>query len=354
MVRPRTERAPEPVASALDLSASWPTEDFMNGRRASLLSSSFALVVSFALASSAAAQVGWRTLDLGGGRRATRYLPASVRPCDPLPLMLFLHGAGGMPENYHPVLEGDAEALGVVLLLPQASGAGWSGADGPTLNAALDAISAEVNVDGTRTYFAGHSAGGAWAYILTYESATGVAGVFAMSAPAYPISGVSDPAYRAPIHMYYGADDPNYTGGSAATLQAQWTRLSVPQATDVQAGFGHSTWPASSIRAGFDFLLTHRYPGAPPASMCTAGMDAGVLDASTPLDASSPPSDAGTPSVDAGIAHDAARGGDAATRSNPALASGCGCHASGGRASAWPLAALALLAFALKRRASRA
>lgn len=313
-----------------------------------------ALAVSLALASSAAAQVGWRTLDLGGGRRATRYLPASVRPCDPLPLMLFLHGAGGMPENYHSHLEGDAEALGVVLLLPQASGAGWSGADAPTLNAALDAIAAEVNVDGTRTYFAGHSAGGAWAYILTYESSTGVAGVFSMSAPAYPIGSLSDPAYRAPIHMYYGADDPNYTGGSAATLQAQWTRLSVPQETDVQVGYGHSTWPPSSIRAGFDFLLAHRYPGTPPASTCTTATDGGVaFDASTPPDASAPPVDSGTALIDAGTARDATSGGRDASTRTPAIASGCGCRAGGGRASGSSLLALTFMALVARRRAQR-
>ena len=154
-----------------------------------------ALLVSVSAPTIARAQAGWRELDLGGGRRATRFLPASARACDPQPMLLFLHSAGGTPEAYVPHLEPHAEALGMVLLLPQASGAGWSGADGATLNDALDAL--------------------------------------------------------APIRMYYGDTDPNFTGGSAMALASQWDRLGVPNETDVQAGFGHSTWPASSIRSGF-------------------------------------------------------------------------------------------------------
>ena len=311
--------------------------------------------LTFALAPSAAAQApGWRTLDLGSGRRATRYLPASVRPCDSLPLVLFLHGAGGTPEDYHSHLEAHAEALGVVLLLPQASGPGWSGADGTTISTALDAVDAELNVDGTRTYLAGHSAGGAYAYILAYDGSTGIAGVFSMSAPFFSIGALSDPAYRAPIHMYYGADDPNYTGGSATMLQAQWTRLSVPQETDVQVGYGHSTWPPSAIRAGFDYLLAQRYPGTPPASECSSGADAGLaMDASIALDAASPRADGGT-RADGAMPRDAGSVVDGSTR-RPALASGCGCRAGAGRDGAEAYHALGRLAAAmLRRRVARA
>lgn len=284
------------------------------------------VLATLAQQSAAAAQApGWSRLDLGGGRYARRYLPASVRTCDALPLVLFLHGAGGTPEAYEAHLEAPAESLGLVLVLPAASGAGWSDADTPTLNAALDAIDAELVLDDTRTYVAGHSAGGAWAYILGYGS-PGIAAIFSMSAPFYSVGGVADPAYVPPIHMYYGADDPNYTGGSAAALEAQWTRLGATHEIDVQAGHGHSSWPPSSILAGLGFLLAHRAPGTPTASTCgsadAGAADGGASDAGLVTDAGA--RDAGaSASLDAGAS-------DAGPMRARPTAAGCSCR-SGAR-----------------------
>ncbi|MFO0714990.1 MAG: hypothetical protein U0353_34450 [Sandaracinus sp.] len=303
------------------------------------------------------AQAGWRELDLGGGHRAVRFLPSGVRACDPLPLLLFLHGAGGTPDAYESQLDTHAEALGLVLLLPQSTGTGWSDADVTVLNDALDAIGVEVNVDDTRSYLGGHSAGGAFSYLLTYDG-TGIAAVFSMSAPFYMVSGLGEPSYPAPIHMYYGDMDPNYTGGSAAALASQWDRLGVPHETDVQAGYAHSTWPASSIRAGFDFLLAHRHPGASPPSRC------GDADAaSSALDAATSPADAAAIDLDASGLDAATTPTDAATTDayarnvdagrSRAIASGCGCRAGSHRRSLaipWALA----LAGALWSRARRA
>jgi predicted esterase len=207
---------------------------------------------------------GWAVLDLPSGGRATRYLPTGVSPDDPAPLVIFLHGAGGQPEHYHAHVDGQAEALDVVLLLPESAGTGWSGVDVGSIVEGLDAVEAELTIDDRRIYLAGHSAGGAFAYLLAYDGSEGFAAVFSMSAPFYGVAGVSDPMHTAPIRMYYGADDPNYTGGSATMLEAQWTQLGVPYETDVQEGHGHSTWPPSSIQAGFEFLLSVQYPGSDP------------------------------------------------------------------------------------------
>lgn len=327
----------------------------MSGRaRACAAWCALAVLVASWCPSNAQAQAGWRELDLGAGRRATRYLPASVRPCDALPLLLFLHGAGGTPEAYGPHLDVHAEALGLVLLLPQASGAGWSSADAPTLNAALDALDAELLVDDTRTYLGGHSAGGAFSYLLTYDS-TGIAAVFSMSAPFYSVTALGEPGYPAPIRMYYGDSDPNYTGGSADALAAQWERLGVPHETDVQAGYAHSTWPPSSIRAGLEFLLRQRHPGVAPSSRCDSP-DAGasVLDAAVPDAAASHDGgafDAGT-TIDAPSDRDAVGGPIDAGGRRP-ISTTCGCRVasrtSAPRIVPWLLAIL--LWYPSRRRA---
>ncbi|GAB4198148.1 MAG: hypothetical protein OHK0013_06950 [Sandaracinaceae bacterium] len=303
-------------------------------RRACCIVPIVAIIVFVLLPSAhARAQAGWRALNLGPAGRATRYVPTTVRTCDPLPMLLFLHGAGGTPEAYAPHLEPHAEALGLVLLLPQSSGSsGWSGGDAAVLNAALDALEAEVNVDASRTYLGGHSAGGAFAYLLTYDSA-GVAAVLSMSAPFYTVSAVADPDWTAPIRMYYGDMDPNYTGGSAAALEAQWARLGVRSELDVQAGFGHSTWPASSIRAGLEFLLAVRRPGPATPSRC-AETDAGLpsTDASTTIDAATQP-DAGPFAAEDTGALDASVPRDMGMRRS-ALGSGCSRRVGSGTAPA--------------------
>lgn len=306
-----------------------------------------ALFAVLAPAAAAAQARGWTELSLGGGARATRYLPVGVELCAPAPLAVFLHGAGGTPEAYHGHLEAHAEALGLVLVLPQAAGAGWGGGDVSAIVASMDAVRAELRVDERRIYLAGHSAGGAFAYLLAYEGSEGIAAVFSMSAPYYAIGARSDPSHAAPIRMYYGADDPNYTGGSAAALEAQWVSLGVPYATDVQPGYGHSTWPPASIRAGLESLLAVRYPGAPTPSTCpdadagvpgdAGGPDAGPLDAGVISDAAAPRPDAGSPAAGDGGAGGGVEGG-------------CACQASGPRDAG---ALFGALVFIFARRTRR-
>jgi pimeloyl-ACP methyl ester carboxylesterase len=290
---------------------------------------------------------GWVDVDLGSGHRARRYLPTSVRACDPLPVLVFLHGAGGTPEAYESQLTPDAEALGMALVLPLSTSAGWSDADTPIILAALNAVAAELVLDDTRTYLGGHSAGGAWAYILAYGG-TGIAAVFTLSAPYYGVSSVAEPSYRAPIHMYYGDMDPNYTSGGTTALENQWTALGVPHETDLEAGFGHSSWPPSSIRMGLDFLLARRYPGTPPGSTC-GGADAGsAIDAATSVVDSAVPGTDGGAGVDASSSSlDASPSEDAGTRRR--IASGCGCRAPA-RGGAGSLALLGLVLVLFRQR----
>src|SRR5262249_28190309 len=146
--------------------------------------------------------------------------------------------------------------------------------DDPTVAESLRLVQQELPVDDRRVAIAGHSAGGAYAYLLAYTTISKYSAVFTLSAPDYPVSAVADPAYRAPIRMYYGTTDPNYTGGGEAALKAQWDRLRVPWEEDVRAGFGHNTWPVQSMIDGFLFLVGKTYaPGClpGPTTLCLRG-----------------------------------------------------------------------------------
>lgn len=205
------------------------------------------------------------------GSYVWRYVPNGLSGEGPFPLITFLHGAGSTPDAYKNYVASAGDAAGAVLLLPKSLGASWGNAsDETTLNDARALVGAELPLDSARLGLAGHSAGGAYAYLLAYDGSI-YSAVFAMSSPYYPVAGLADPSYRAPIRMYYGTTDPNYTGGAYASLKLQWDRLRVPWEEDVQAGFGHNSWPNASMKVGFQFLVIHARPAA--TAICTPGPD---------------------------------------------------------------------------------
>ena len=214
-------------------------------------------------ATGAAPTPGWLRVEVPAtGAYFWRYVPASWTGVAPAPLVLFFHGAGGKPDNYLAFVAGAAETAGCVLVLPKSETVGWGTAsDATTVAESLRLARAELAVDPGRVAVAGHSAGGAYAYLLAHATVSRFSAVFSLAAPFYPVAAVADPAHRAPIRMYYGALDPNYTGGSAGRLVEQWQRLGVAHEVEVQPGLGHNSLPEDSMVAGFQFLVGARYPG---------------------------------------------------------------------------------------------
>jgi pimeloyl-ACP methyl ester carboxylesterase len=206
-----------------------------------------------------------------------RYVPRSLDRTAPAPLILFLHGAGGRPESYQSLVKPAAEAAGAVVVMPRSSGLGWgSAADPVTIDETLRRTGEALMLDETRLAIAGHSAGGAYSYLLAYAESRWSA-VFTLAASFYPVFGLSDPAYVPPIRMYYSTGDPNYAN-AYPNLKAQWAALGVPAQEEVQPGFTHNTWPASSLAAGFQFLVEPRRPQpADPAAGCLTSPDVHCL-----------------------------------------------------------------------------
>lgn len=236
------------------------------------------LFFALLLAAPAAAQLPsavWRRIDIPEtGSHVWIYVPASLDRSQPAPLVLFFHGAGSSPFPYTGLVSGAAERAGAVVAMPRSSGLGWGTAtDGRTVEETLRRVKAEIAVDERRIALAGHSAGGAYSYLLAYTH-PGFSAVFTLASPFQPVSGVSDPSYKPPIRMYYGTADPNYAS-SYPRLRVQWERLGVSWEEDVRPGYGHGDWPEASMEGGFLFLVGKSRPAkgcvATDTALCLHG-----------------------------------------------------------------------------------
>ena len=234
------------------------------------------LFLGSALPLAAAPVPGWTRFDLPEtGSYVLRYLPPGLDPSKPVPVVVFLHGSGVTPDRYRPLVDDAADRAGLVVVLPKSSNdLGWGfGADSRIVEESLEAVRAELSLDPRRISVGGHSAGGAWAYLLAYTTRSGFSAVFSMAARYYPVSTLVDPSWKAPIRMYYGDQDPNYSFSPA--LRQQWERLGVPWEEEVLPGQGHEV-PEAAVERGFLFLAGKSRPvedecSPGPSTLCLGG-----------------------------------------------------------------------------------
>ena len=230
------------------------------------------LVLASAAGAEAASIPGLSRVDIpASGSYFWRYVPPDLPQGRPAPVVVFFHGSGGRPEDYLSFVTGPARTAGCILIVPRSkSSVGWGGAtDELTVTESLRMVREALSVDDRRIAVAGHSAGGAYAYLLAYQKTLRFSAVFSMAARYYQIDAVADPAYKAPIRMYYGTADPNYTGGSYEALKQQWQRLGIAWEEEIRPGALHQELPEDATARGFQFLVSQRYPAA--ATGCVPG-----------------------------------------------------------------------------------
>jgi len=237
-------------------------------RRSALFGAAVAAVCALgaAGAADATAVAGWSTVDIAvTGTYARRYVPPGLDLSKAQPVVVLLHGSGARPESYEALVEDAADAAGCVLLLPRSQLVeGWGDPLDPvTISAGLEALRTELVVDEARVGLAGHSSGGAYAFLLAFTTVDHWSGVFSLAAPFVAVDAIANGRFTAPVRMYYGSDDPNFTGGSRDALMTQWQALGVSVEEDLQLGYGHTTWPASSMAAGLAFVTGQAYPLQP-------------------------------------------------------------------------------------------
>lgn len=150
-----TDLASAAAHDASDASAFW-TSGLLGTRAAQ----------AAALAPEAAAALGTGIHALGdAGARAHLLVVPEHTAGTPLPLVVLLHGAASDPAHVLPVLEREAEARGIVLLVPKSTGLTWDavrngfGPDVELLDDLLPQVFAAVPIDQDRITIAGFSDG---------------------------------------------------------------------------------------------------------------------------------------------------------------------------------------------------
>ena len=114
---------------------------------------------------------GKHRLDLDGGRDGVLYVPRSLQPGVPAPLVLMLHGAGGAADAMRfPFAL--ADEFGVPVLVPDSRGRTWDvslggfGPDVEFINSALTYAFERIGVDPARIGIGGFSDGASYALSL--------------------------------------------------------------------------------------------------------------------------------------------------------------------------------------------
>jgi phospholipase/carboxylesterase len=112
---------------------------------------------------------GESPLGLSRPRDGLVYVPARLDRTRPAPLVVLLHGAGGDARGTLGILRAHADALGVVLLVPESREVTWDvivdayGPDVAFLDAALARVFARHAIDPARIAIAGFSDGASYA-----------------------------------------------------------------------------------------------------------------------------------------------------------------------------------------------
>ena len=114
---------------------------------------------------------GLLTLGLGAGRDGLLYIPAVYSASRAAPLIVALHGSGGRGSDWQ-LLQNEAEARGIVLLMPDARRSTWDilygeyGEDVAFIDEALAYTFAHCRIDPQRLALLGFSDGASYALSL--------------------------------------------------------------------------------------------------------------------------------------------------------------------------------------------
>jgi polyhydroxybutyrate depolymerase len=165
-------------------------------------------------------------ITVGGDRPATVYVPASLDPDVPAPLVVVLHGYGvsGLVQELYLQLRPLAEERGFLYIYPDGmidatNKRFWNAADpccDSTGGVANDSayliglvgeIKAHYNVDAKRVFFVGHSNGGFMSYRLACDHADTIAAIASLAGAVFTDELQCDPSEPVSVLQIHGSAD---------------------------------------------------------------------------------------------------------------------------------------------------
>lgn len=206
------------------------------------------------------------------GKKRSYYLfvPASVRPSAPAPLIVFLHGSGRNGRVLIEHWQKLAEREGVILAGPDSrSSASWAvPEDGPRfLRDLVEELRSKHPVDPRRVYLFGHSAGAVFGLFMSALESEYFAAV-AVSAGAIRKENFSllDEAERkVPIALFVGTRDPLFPVAEVRKTRDAFIERGFSVKLTEVAGLDHNYYSRSSEinEQAWDFLRGHRLAADP-------------------------------------------------------------------------------------------
>ena len=154
---------------------------------------------------------GLHELALENAEPALLYVPANQPPDHPMPLVVMLHGAGGLPSQSLELVREHADRLGFIVLAPRSRARTWDimagrsfGPDVSALDQALAQVFERYSVDPQRVAIAGFSDGAS--YALSLGVANGELFRFVMAfSPGFMAPGRQQGEPR--VFVSHGVDD---------------------------------------------------------------------------------------------------------------------------------------------------
>ncbi len=198
------------------------------------------------------------------------YVPASVKPESPVPLLILFHGSNRVGLSLAEKWKELADQEGFIVVAPDSiNRAGWAiPADGPVFTRDLvEDLKSKYPINPRRVYLFGHSAGAGFALLMSLYESEYFAST-AIHAGALDLNGVEVikiAKRKTPIHLQVGDRDPLFPVGSVSKTRDALAAGGFPVELKVISNHDHWYYDlAPKINsAAWEFLKTHELPKDP-------------------------------------------------------------------------------------------
>jgi tetratricopeptide (TPR) repeat protein len=230
-----------------------------------------AFILAFAPAGALAQKISKETIVSEGKKRTYYiYVPKSVQPASPVPLVVLLHGSNHVGLSLAEKWNNLAEKEGVIIVAPDsAESSHWSvPGDGPAfLHELVESVKTKYPINAKKVYLFGHSGGAVFALLMSLYESEYFAATAIHAGALYPeATFLIDLAKRkTPIQIQVGTVDAFFP---VTTVRATRDLLNTRGFSVLLVEMpGHNHWYydlAPKInQAAWEFLKTQELPGEP-------------------------------------------------------------------------------------------